>query len=228
MLRSSSQPKGFAGSVGARRRPMNGTESRIGGASAGRCVALSNFTLKRRNTRFAGLGWVRGRGEASDEVTVKRGIARGIGSMATQAFSTRSACAVPALGLPVHRGAAQPKRAACSHPAPAGGWVLNRAILGAGEEIPMSQITLAVGTAPARRLRRPAADRCGSILRSEAAAVTQHASHPGRKPSVTATNGRQAKAPLVTTSQLSVAGSPAAHVSTSSSHCNVSTRKAAK
>jgi hypothetical protein len=37
------------------------------------------------------------------------------------------------------------------------------AILGAGEQIPMSQIAPAVGTAPAGRLRRPAAGGCGSV-----------------------------------------------------------------
>jgi hypothetical protein len=38
-----------------------------------------------------------------------------------------------------------------------------RAILGAGGEIPMSQIAPAVGTSPARRLRRLVAGGCGSI-----------------------------------------------------------------
>ena len=64
-------------------------------------------------------------------------------------------------------GLAEPGHAASAR----GGRVLNlasrqaaprspqRAILSAGEEIPMSQIAPAVGTAPARRLRRPAAHR---------------------------------------------------------------------
>jgi len=46
------------------------------------------------------------------------------------------------------RRALTPWANACSSlPAPAGGRVLNRAILGQGEEIPMSQIALAAGTA---------------------------------------------------------------------------------
>jgi len=64
-------------------------------------------------------------------------------------------------GCPLGRGAqpclhspprspAQPKRASSSRGGrvlnPAGGWVLNRAILGAGEEMPMSPIALVVGT----------------------------------------------------------------------------------
>jgi hypothetical protein len=62
------------------------------------------------------------------------------------------------------RGVAGAKRASFAR----GGRVFNlaprrRAILGVGEEIPMSQIAPAVGTAPARRLRRPVAGSCGSI-----------------------------------------------------------------
>jgi len=71
--------------------------------------------------------------------------------------------AAPTLFVLAARGAGQPKGASCSLPAPAGGWVLNRAILGTGGEVPMSQIAPAVATATARRLKRPAADRCGSI-----------------------------------------------------------------
>jgi len=82
---------------------MPRSKCRICGSITGRCVALSNSTVNRRKSRCAGLGWVRGPGEASDEVTVKRGIARGIGSMAAQAFSTRSACAVPRLGSTARR-----------------------------------------------------------------------------------------------------------------------------
>ena len=249
MLRSKSHAWGFTGSVGAGGfaesgagdGPFNGTRRRIWGAIVGQCVALSNSTMKRRKTRFAGLGWVRGRGEARVQGTVKRGIARGIGSMATQGFSTRSACAVvplhaPRAGSSLARGCTPgrtaltnigrraggifilpggrsrgprreflsglapgaPWRAGGSrspgarpsfarpavspraglaepgHAAPArGGRVLNLAsrqlpprtaqgaTLGQGG-IPMSQIAPAVGTAPARRLRRLAADGCGS------------------------------------------------------------------
>jgi hypothetical protein len=62
------------------------------------------------------------------------------------------------------RGAvAEPQRASSALLPPAGGWVLNRAILDGGGEIPMSQIAPAVGTSPARRLRRLVAGGCGSI-----------------------------------------------------------------
>jgi hypothetical protein len=220
MLRSRLHATGFAATVRGRRRPLSGTRHRIRAVLTGQCVALSNSTVKRRKTRFAGLGWVRGRGEARDGVTVKRGSTRGIGSMATQPFSTRSACAVAPLHAPrataltnigrspnipwravkggprleslsglapgasrldlSGRGARpsfpRPRRAAGEprHAAPArGGRVLNLAsrqlpprtaqgaTLGQGG-IPMSQIAPAVGTAPARRLGRPAAGGCGS------------------------------------------------------------------
>ena len=60
--------------------------------------------------------------------------------------------------------AAEPKHAPCSAPcwlpAPA---PRRGAILVADSTIPMNQTALTVGTAPARRLERPAADRCASI-----------------------------------------------------------------
>jgi hypothetical protein len=207
MLRSRAHTRGFARSAHAGRRPITGMESRIWRALTGRCVALSNSTVNRRKRGCAGLGWVRGRGEASDEVTVNRGIARGIGSMASQAFSTRSACAaaltdigrspfVPwraviggqgssiplrpgprgVAAIPLGRGArpsfaglaivaprgaaAEPNHAPRRLPAPT---PRRGAILVADRTIPMDQTALTKGTAPARRPRRPAADRCGSI-----------------------------------------------------------------
>jgi hypothetical protein len=56
-------------------------------------------------------------------------------------------------------GLVAPGRGVCAQPAPGAS---RRAILGAGGEVPMSQIAPAVGTAPARRLRRPATGGCGS------------------------------------------------------------------
>jgi len=251
MLRSRLHATGFAATVRGRRRPLSGTRHRIRAVLTGQCVALSNSTVKRRKTRFAGLGWVRGRGEARDGVTVKRGSTRGIGSMATQPFSTRSACAVAPLHAPrataltnigrspnipwravkggprleslsglapgasrldlSGRGARpsfpRPRRAAGEprHAAPArGGRVLNLAsrqlpprtaqgaTLGQGG-IPMSQIAPAVGTAPARRLGRPAAGGCGSIELTPAAAghhcdaaLDRHA-NPSHHPATAAT-----------------------------------------
>ena len=106
----------------------------------------------------------------------RRGLSLGRGA--------RPSFARPAVGP--RGGLAEPKHTPCWLPPPAAGGVLNRAILGAGEEIPMSQIAPAVGTAPARRLKRPAAGGCGSIrftpstLRAAWDGTLDHAPHRGR------------------------------------------------